>query len=412
MRLLFVTDAFPPDCGGSGWSTFHLAKALVGAGHKLRVIKPEPGLAGIRRRTYEGISVVDFGFPFRDVPYLRSLLRDELLLRRLRDYLVAEIREEPVDLLHAQHAITAVPSIVAGLSSGVPTVVTVRDYWPICYFTTWHVAGGRCPECSVARMLACMKERNPRAYWAGIPMIPYMRRNVRRKQHWLRKADAVVAVSRYVAAEAVRPIVGDERTHVIPNLIDVDQVDRVTADPPQAALPQRFLLFVGKLNPLKGAGFVLDVVARLNDRIPLVVIGDGPERGAMEQRIRRDGLDVRLLPWLDNAEVWRVMKRATLVLIPSLWAEPLSRTVIEAMASASPIVATDVGGIRDQIEHDHSGLILPPDPEAFARAIADLLGDEPRRRRLGEEAYAQVRRKFHHAIVLPKIESLYSKLAR
>jgi glycosyltransferase involved in cell wall biosynthesis len=411
MRILIVTDAFPPRCGGSGWSAFHLTQALAREGHDVRVIQPRAGLSGIAMRRYEEVDVTEFGYVLHDLPYLRSVLRDEVLARRLTAHLVRELRVRPVDVVHAQHALSAPPSIAAGRTAGTPVVVTVRDYWPSCYFTTASVDGAQCPACGFRGMLRCMKEKSPRGYWAGVPLMPYMRRNVRRKQERLRQAAAVIAVSRYIADVVVRPIVGDGATHVIPNSIDADQVRRAAAEPPASELPDRFLLFAGKLNALKGAGFALDVVSRIRHSVPLVMVGEGAERPAIERRAREERLDVRFLPWVDNREVWRIMRRASAVLVPSLWAEPLSRTVTEAMAVGVPVAATDRGGIHDQIEQGKSGLVLPPDPRAFAESIDALLADPAARERYVAAARRRVEAAFDDRVVLPRLEALYRSVA-
>lgn len=410
MRLLIVTDAFPPQCGGSGWSTFHLTKALVLAGHEVRVVKPEPRLEGVRERSYEGIPVSDFGFFFRDLPYLRSFLRDEVLRLRLHGFLVREVSRRPAELIHAQHGISASPSISAARELGIPALVTVRDHWPVCYFTTGRTDGRHCPDCGFSGMLACMKEKSPHAYWAGIPFMPYMRRNMRRKQEWLRRADGVIAVSRYIADHVVRPVVGEAKTHVIPNLIDLEGVRQLALSPARIELPERFVLFVGKLTRAKGALFALDVVSRLQRRLPLVMVGDGPERPVIEERVRREGLDVRMIPWVDNVEVWRIMRRAALIVVPSLGPESLSRTVTEAMAVGAPVAATDRGGIHDQLEHGVSGLILPADPNLFAEAIEVILSDPLQTAHLAKAARERVETVFASDVVIPKMESLYRHL--
>jgi glycogen(starch) synthase len=410
MRLLIVSDAFPPGCGGSGWSTFHLVKALARAGHEVRVIVSSPGLAGMRTRRYEDVEVGDFGFAFRDIPYVRSVLREQLLAQRLGKFLAREIRTQAIDLVHAQHLLSVRPSIAAARAVGVPAVVTVRDYWPTCYFTTAHVGGESCPECSLSKMLRCMREKSPRGYLVGVPMIPYMRRIVRARQVALRQADAVVAVSDYIAGRVVRPIVGDERTHVIPNLIDAAEVLRVSRETPNTELPERFLLFAGKLNGLKGAAFAVEIVERLRHRMALVMLGDGPDRLEIERRAAERRLDVRLIPWVDNVEVLRIMRRASLVLVPSLWPEPLSRTVTEAMAVGVPIAATDGGGIHDQLVHGESGLILPPDAGIFAAAVDEVLQDPASGRRFAAAARARVEASFDLRVVLPELESVYRRV--
>jgi glycogen(starch) synthase len=409
MRVLIVTDSFPPACGGSGWSTFHLCRALASRGHAVRVVKPEPNVAGTRSREYEGIEVAEFGYVLHDVPYVRSFERDVWLSRRLESYLIDAAESWKADVMHAQHALSTPAAIGAARRSGVPTIATVRDHWTVCYFTTAHVEGAFCPDCDFAKMLACMKGKSPRAYWAGLPLMPYMRAIVRRKQRALAEVDAAIAVSEYIAARAVWPIVGEERTHVIPNLIDAAEVERV-ATAPAGDLPERFVLFVGKLARSKGAWLALDACATIRDpRMVLLMVGDGPDRSALEAAARARGLAVHFIPWVENREVWRIMRRASAILVPSLWPESLSRTVTEAMTVGVPVLATDCGGIHDQIEHHVSGAILPAEPKAFADELARVVSDPALGRSWAERARQTIAARFDVAAVLPRIESVYAE---
>ena len=121
---------------------------------------------------------------------------------------------------------------------------------------------------------------------------------------------------------------------------------------------------------------------------------------------------MRFLPWVENHEVWRIMRRASAILVPSLWHEPLARTVTEAMAAGAPILATDRGGIRDQIRHHESGAILPPDPEAFAGEIERLRADPAIGQSWMQRARTAVASRFDDRVVIPQIEELYSGLVR
>jgi glycosyltransferase involved in cell wall biosynthesis len=373
-------------------------------------VKPTANRPGIRRREFEGIPVVDFGYRLVDVPYVRSWVRDAWLRRRLERFIVAELANSPADVVHAQHVVSAAPAVSAAARLGMPAVVTVRDYWPVCYFTTAHVEGARCPDCAFDRMLACMREKSPRAYWMGVPLMPYMRRSVRCRQLSLAAASAVIAVSSAIAERAVRPVVGAARTYVIPNSIDAGEVERVAATPPAVDLPERFILFVGKLTRFKGAWLALDAVARVAGEIPLLMVGDGAERSALEASARERRLAMRFLPWVENHEVLRIMRRASIVLVPSLWPEPLARTVTEAMAVGAPILATNRGGIHDQLRHHESGAILSPDPEAFAAEIHRLLADPTIGQSWVSRAREAVASRFDDRVVIPQIEALYSGL--
>ena len=175
-------------------------------------------------------------------------------------------------------------------------------------------------------------------------------------------------------------------------------------------LPDRFVLFAGKLARSKGAWLALEGFAALADRrAVLLMVGEGPDRSRLETAARERGLAVRFLPWVDNHEVWRIMRRAAAILVPSLWPESLSRTVTEAMAVGVPIIATDCGGIHDQIRHHESGAVLPPDPAAFAAEMARVLADPALGRAWAERARQAVAARFDDAAVLPRIEAVYAE---
>ena len=88
MRIVLATDAFPPVCGGSGWSTYELAHGLRGRGHTVTIVQPRPGTPrGVRETTYEGLRVVEFGAPAPPVPYVRNYFKNEKLYADLAGFL-------------------------------------------------------------------------------------------------------------------------------------------------------------------------------------------------------------------------------------------------------------------------------------------------------------------------------------
>ena len=137
MNVLVATDAFPPVCGGSGWSTFELARTLRGRGHDLLIVRPMPGAAaGVRETAYEGFPSTSSGLRAPNIPYVRNYFKSEYLTRVARRAISWELsRATRFDLVHAQHVMTALPSIHAAKRTGTPVVITVRDYWPVCYWS-------------------------------------------------------------------------------------------------------------------------------------------------------------------------------------------------------------------------------------------------------------------------------------
>ena len=88
VRVLLATDSFPPRCGGSGWSTYELARGLRALGHDVIVVQPKPGeRQGQRERQYEGIRTIEHGFPAPSIPYVRNYFKNERLYPALGEVL-------------------------------------------------------------------------------------------------------------------------------------------------------------------------------------------------------------------------------------------------------------------------------------------------------------------------------------
>ena len=95
MNILLPTDAFPPVCGGSGWSTYELARGLRHRGHTITVVQPRPGTpAGVRPSAYDGLRLLEVGVPAPPVPYVRNYFKNERLYRTLGCLLASLIARE------------------------------------------------------------------------------------------------------------------------------------------------------------------------------------------------------------------------------------------------------------------------------------------------------------------------------
>jgi len=238
MNVLVPTDAFPPVCGGSGWSTYELARGLRARGHDVTIVQPKPGTAaGARETAYDGFRVLQFGAPAPDIPYVRNYYKSEKLTRALTAYLTALLAARRYDIVHAQHVMTTVAAIEAAHAARVPVVATVRDYWPVCYWSDLlHTREGLtlCPACTPRNMTVCVQPRAGTLWPLALPMIPYMRSNLAAKREGLARADAVIAVSRRIAADLIEraPELSRTRIEVIPNAVDIAaHAGHGTADP-------------------------------------------------------------------------------------------------------------------------------------------------------------------------------------
>ncbi|MDQ2998069.1 MAG: glycosyltransferase, partial [Chloroflexota bacterium] len=241
-RVLLPSDVFPPRCGGAGWSAHALALALIERGHAVTAIVPRRATKDEGRRTKDmpalrpssfvlrpeaedvlGVPTVRVDYWAPRVPIIQNYFRFERFWPRLADVMTRELLDrsdqssisnlQPT-LIHAQHVQTAPAAIMAGRRMGVPVVLTVRDHWPWDYFST-GLHGDRIPygaQTWAALATDLVARLGPARGALALPAIPYMLAHVQRRWQALRQANAVIAVSDYIARR-LDELVAPERLH-------------------------------------------------------------------------------------------------------------------------------------------------------------------------------------------------------
>ncbi len=394
MNILIATDVFPPKSGGSGWSTFHLARALQTRGHRIEIVLPKLGTREISTREYQGLNVVEVGYTASNLPALRAWQKTRALEKNLGAYLAPRARE--FDVIHAQHVLSISAATAAKKIARVPVVSTVRDYWAVCLYGTLWRDNAICPVCRGGELTQCLAQKYGGAAKFMLPAIPLVEREVRRRQRALQQSDAVIAVSGFVAS-TLRGIVDEKKLRVVPNLIEIENAAGQTTDGERP-----YLMFIGKLNALKGADLLPEILETSGVNIPLVVAGDGELRA---QLANCKGIEMR--GWLSNSETLRLLQGAMALVFPSRWAEPLARTLLEAQALGVPTVALNTGGTRDIIETNFNGL-LAQDVSEFSAQLRRVVNDAELRAHLGENAKRVARAKFSPDIVVNQLEKIYN----
>ena len=281
------------------------------------------------------------------------------------------------------------------LSKRVPLVVTLHDAWLLsghCAHSfdceRWLTGCGRCPDLTIPPAI----ERDATAFnWE------------RKRELYARSRFYVAAPSRWLLEKAersiVRPAVIESR--VIPNGIDLEIFragDRAAARA-RLGLPQEadVLLFTAlsvRENVWKDYRTLRAAMARLAERSsarPLIFLAVGEE--APNEKIGH--AEIRFVPFLDEARRVAEFYQAADLYLHAARADTFPTSILEALACATPVVATAVGGIPEQIVDGETGILTPPgDAEAMADAIARLLDDPERRHAMGGRAQAAAQRLF------------------
>jgi rhamnosyl/mannosyltransferase len=230
----------------------------------------------------------------------------------------------------------------------------------------------------------------------------------------LDRAARIIVASPSMAESAEQLAAYRHKCVVIPYGIDTAPLAATPAVRARAAtlrggLGEPLVLFTGRLVPYKGVDVLLRAMATIDAR--LVVVGDGPMRGALEEQARATcGGRVRFAGSVGDEELTALYHACDVFVLPSVTrAEAFGMVQIEAMACGKPVVSTSVpSGVPWVNQHQKTGLIVPPaDADALAGAIRCLLGDPSLRARLGEGGRCRVACEFTAVRMAERTVALY-----
>ena len=349
MRILVVSGIWPPDVGGPASHAPELASFLRGRGHEVEVVTT--AAAAPERREYP-IHHVSRALP----PGVRHGAVALLVARRAR----------AADVVYATSMIGRA-ALGAALARRPLVVKLVAD-----------------PAYERARRQGLFS--GSLADFQRAPARGRIAALRRARDLALRRASHVVTPSGYLKELAVGWGQAPERVTVLPN--PAPDVPDLPAYTPQE-VPR--LAFAGRINRQKALEVALRALAQV-EGVELVLAGDGPERGQLEEEARRLGLDgrVRFAGALGRREVLELFRAADASILTSAW-ENFPHTVVEALAVGTPVIATAVGGVTEVVEDGVNGLLVPAgDVDALAAAIRRFLADDELRERLRANAAASV----------------------
>jgi glycosyltransferase involved in cell wall biosynthesis len=226
--------------------------------------------------------------------------------------------------------------------------------------------------------------------------------------------DRYLAVSSHVARRLAESLkIPDRKIRVVHNGIDpapFEQTPGAWAAADTKREPhQPTVVTLARLSPQKGID-TLVTAAGLVPEAKFLVVGDGPERTALEAQAESLGISSRVSFLGHRRDVPALLASADVFALPSLF-EGLPLSVLEAMAAAKPVVASRIGGTDEAVVDGVTGILVPPsDPAALAQAIRTVLADPQLAARLGGAGRARVHEAFTTQAMVRGVEAVYDEL--
>jgi glycosyltransferase involved in cell wall biosynthesis len=422
--ILFATEYYPPFTpGGAEWTKELWAGALARRGHRVVVVTPNYGAPAHEAAGGVAIHRVPFPLRLRDSGEAPWLVHRNVLFHLYFGWHVARIAgREQADLIHVQNTGALVGGWLAARWRRLPLLMTVRDLDPLCplgmctLFEPWTTF-----DCTTSQYLGKCVPFFLRHYVPEKRGLGRLALRTRLLLGWLDQQlryralhglDGVFGVSAGILApypERLLPVV---RRRVVysppPRGEPPDDAEAARARLALGIRPGPLVLYAGKRSLGKGTRVLLDALDAIREEVPGVRFAFAG-KGTM---LLPDAPDVHALGQLPQATLFALYRAADVVVSPSIWPEPLSRVILEAMWAGRPVVASAVGGSPELVEHGETGLLVPKgDARALAAAVAELLRDPGRRERMGKAAAARAATEFDEEHLVASLLDAYESLA-
>jgi glycosyltransferase involved in cell wall biosynthesis len=220
---------------------------------------------------------------------------------------------------------------------------------------------------------------------------------------WVDKVDAYLTLSEFTRRKFIEGGLPETRLFVRPNFL--------FEDPGIGEHDREYVLFIGRLSPEKGVMTMIDAWKN-HPNIPLKIIGEGPQRPDIEEYIRLHQLNqIELLGFLPLIEVYKVLKKALFLVMPSVWFETFGRVIIEAYATGTPVIASRLGAMNELIVEKETGLLFDPGNALDLSKQVQYAIDHPLElRSWGKQARSKYEKNYTTDSAYEKLISIYEEV--
>lgn len=368
-----LTEYFPPfDFGGTEWSTFYLARGL--AKRKIEIIIATPNYANLKEKEFiEGFQVIRFPFYKKTKKQLSPFWQTNMLWIILTSLVTFWLcLRKKVDIIHVQGKYFLPAAIFTKLMLNIKVVVTLRDYIIICPLGLCLTRGDK--GCNLVSYYFKDLSQYLRLYFPQKKfnqIITILTATRSRASSYflaflLKFADKKIAISNLVKKIYLNS--GQKNIDVIYN-----PVDRVKSHAAKA-INKSTIVFAGRLTPGKGVDLLIAAIPSVLRKMPktqFIILGEGFLKEKLKANAKKLNINknVKFKGQVSHQQVLKLLSSSSACVVPSRWPEPLSRTGIESLSVATPVVLSARCGNVEIFKNRRWGYIVKPTPQAVAKGL-------------------------------------------
>ena len=315
------------------------------------------------------------------------------------------LKGERPDIVHVHNTFVVMsPSIFSACEeAGVPVVQTVQNYRLFCAAATFFRDGKICEECMHHGLWRGVQHACYHRSRSATAVVALLIAVNRRRGTWPGKVGRIIAVTQFSRRKMVEAGLPEKQVVVKPNF--------VYPDPGEGRKSRDYALFVGRLAPEKRVSTLLAAWSRLRQPVPLLVVGGGPEREALEEQARRYHLaNVQFLGQLPRAKTIETIQAARFLVFPSEWYEGFPVTICEAFACGTPVICSRLGAMEEVVDHGRTGFhFVPGHSEELAERAAWAWEHPTDMRIMGQEARREFEAKYTAESNYPILMEIYEQ---
>ncbi len=386
LKICLVSYTYPPfSSGGGDVYAFNIVQGLKKLNHEVLVISSAPPNF---KKEYSGIQHI----PIHDIPFFRI----QEFLKKAKGICSNLLKSKSIDIFHFNG-----PTGCALYGKKMPTVMTLHH----SVFSTFKIL---MQHPSSLLSIDTLQECNPYNMWL--------------ENKSMKSVNQIIAVSHHTASQLRGRGIPDHRINVVHNGIEIfpapSEKEEKMMRKKLELENKKVLLFVGRLDQRKGAIFLVKAIKslkqELGENFKCIIVGDGPQKTQILEYINKNNL-YRFFSFVSKVNYNNLRKLfylCDLLVLPSLY-EGLGLVILEAMASKKPVIGSNSGGIPEIIQHGNNGFLIPLGSiEKLMKAIKKILFNEDLARKMGENGYNLIQKKFTWDRAVKETLDIYRKILK